>query len=193
MDAEFLVYADDGSYTVSEYRRSSITRTSSILDERETTLFSSFPGDPLRTAAGDVLNPLHSILDSILHPIHKRMQEAISPWVFPRGRTAYMERQRALAIYVADRIQNGCTPTYHWGTPMTVIGEEKVLNYSTTVSRFTEGPNVRVTEWFAPGLGCVSLRTTTEKALGGGIFRLATERRVVKVTTNSSRGGEPAR
>ncbi len=70
---------------------------------------------------------------------------------------------------------------------MSVIGEETLLNYTTTVSRLSpEGWDFRFTEWFAPGLGCVSLRSTTEKTLADGSFRLATERRVLKVTTNSS-------
>jgi hypothetical protein len=55
---------------------------------------------------------------------------------------------------------------------MTVIGKETILNYTTTVSQFTpEDRDVRFTEWFAPALDCVSLRSTTEKAQPGGAFR----------------------
>jgi hypothetical protein len=168
-DSEFLVYQDDGSYTVSEYR------TSSILGERAIILSSYFPGDPLRTVAGDVLNPMHAILDPIL-------QRAMSPMFYRPGREEHIRAiQRA-------RNRNGCKPSNMWGWPMTVTGEEEILNYTTTIFQFTpDGRNLRFTEWFAPGLDCVSLRSTTEKKLTDGIFRPASEMRVVKVTTNSSR------
>jgi hypothetical protein len=85
---------------------------------------------------------------------------------------------RALAIGAAARIRNGCAPTNMWGRQMTVIGVETVLSYAATVSPLTEGGNVRFTEWFAPGLDCVSVRSTTETALVDGVFRPASERRV---------------
>jgi hypothetical protein len=100
------------------------------------------------------------------------------------GRTSSL---RALEMAMAARIRNGCTPSNMWGRPMIVVGKETVLNYSTTVSQFTpEGGDVRFTEWFAPGLDCLSLRSTMEKALPGGAFQLASERRVLKVAANSS-------
>jgi hypothetical protein len=171
LDSEFLDYQDDGSSRVSEYR------TSFVLHGGETILSSSFPGDPLRTAAGEIVNPVHFILDPI-------MQSVISPLFYRPGRAEHM---RALTIAVDAGIRNGCAPTNMWGRPMTVIGKETVLNYTTTISQFRpEGRDVRFTEWFAPGLDCISLRSTTERALAGGVFRLASEKRVLKVTMNSS-------
>jgi hypothetical protein len=168
LDSEFLKYEDDGSYTVTEYRTSSFSSIGGY-----TVLSSSFPGDPLRTAAGELLNPVKAILI----PMMERM-----------GRQRDM---RALSRALAARIRNGCTPTNMWGRPMTVIGEETVLNYTTTVLQFRpEGRDVRFTEWFAPGLDCLSLKSTTETALADGAFRLASERRVLKMTRNS--GGAAA-
>ena len=172
IDSEFLDYKDDGSSTAGEYRTSSV----SSLDG-ETIWSSSFPGDPLRTVAGVVVNPVKSVLNPMMHRV-------IDPLFYKSGRTEHM---RALAEAEAARIRNGCTPTNHWGTPMEVIGEETVLNYTTTVSRFSEGRDVRITEWFAPELDCLSLKSTTEKALPDGTFRLAGERRVLKVKTKPSK------
>lgn len=181
LDSEFLDYKDDGSYAVSEYRTSSWQTgqiRSDVLEGGETVLSRSFPGDPLRTAAEGVLDPVQTILRSIA-------QHAFSPLFYRPGRA---KRLKAAATFLADRIRNGCAPTNMWARPMTVIGKETVLNYTTTVSRLSpEGWNVRYTEWFAPGLDCVSLRSTTEKVSADGTFRLVSERRVLKVTRNSGR------
>jgi hypothetical protein len=174
IESEFLNYTDGGSSTVSEYRTSSLTVTSSFYGE--TTLSSSFPGDPLRTAAVEVFSPVEAIMGPIMH-------DAFDPLFYKPGRARYM---RALESAMAARIRNGCTPTNHWGTPMTVIGKETVLDYTTTVSRY-EFKEERFTEWFAPELDCFSLRSTTEKTLPDGAFRLASERRVLKITRNSSK------
>jgi hypothetical protein len=171
IDAEFLNYGDDGSPTVSEYRTSSLTLTSSFYGE--TILSSSFPGNPLRTAAVELLNPVEAI-------VGPRMHRMFDPWFEKPGRA------KALEIGVAARIRNGCTPTNHWATPMTVIGKETVLNYTTTVSQY-EFKDEKFTEWFAPALDCFSLRSTTEKARSDGAVQLTSERRVLKVTPNPSR------
>ncbi len=179
VDSEIIDYTDDGSSTVSEYRTSSFSSTGA-----QTTLSSYFPGDPLGTAAGYVVNPMRAILEPI-------MQRVIHPLFYKPGRAQYL---RVRATSVADRIRNGCTPTNRGATPMRVIGKETVLNYATTVSQGEFGDK-RFTEWFAPGLDCFSLRSTTEKALPDGAFRLASEWRVLKVTMNSSATGvkEPNR
>lgn len=167
VDSEFLEYKDDGSYTVTEYR------TSSFLEWEEMVWSSSFPGDPLRTAAAEFLNPARAILDPIAHSL-------IAPLFYKPGRA---ELLKARAKFLAERIRNGCTPTNMWGWPMTVIGKETVLNYTTTVvSRFKpEGRDDRFTEWLAPALDCFSLRSTREMAIADGTFRLVSERRVLKV------------
>jgi hypothetical protein len=166
LDSEFLDYRDDGSYTVREYR-------SSFFTGGETVLSSSFPGDVLKTAAESLLNPLRAILDPVAH-------RAVDPLFFKPHRAEYL---KAAQIALAARIRNGCTPTKFWGGTMTVIGKETVLNYETIVSQYGFRDE-RFTEWFAPGLDCLSLRSTLEAALPGGAFRLVRERRAVKVTAN---------
>jgi hypothetical protein len=47
-----------------------------------------------------------------------------------------------------------------------------------------EGKPVRLTEWSAPDLGCVTLKSTTEKTFQDGSLRVAFERRALKVTMN---------
>jgi hypothetical protein len=185
LDSEFLDYKDDGSYTVREYRRSFFKRTTvegDLIGGGESVLSSSFPGDPLRTATVELLNPVRVIVDPVMH----RM---IDPLFFKRHRAEYL---RALETALAARVRNDCVPSPHWGTPMAVIGRETVLNYLTTVFQY-EFKGERSTEWLAPGLNCFSLRSTTEKALPDGTFQLASERRVFKVTKNSSTtaGKEP--
>jgi hypothetical protein len=180
LDSEFLDYKDDGSYTVSEYRTSSWQAPQmrgDILDRGEAVLSRSFPGDPLRTTTEELLDPMLAISRSIARRV-------VSPLFYRPGRTKYWKAQ---AIAATDRIRNGCAPTNMWGRPMTVTGQETVLNYKTTVSQVTLEGGTRFTEWFAPGLDCVSLRSTTEKAPGDGVFRLTSERRVLRVTTNSDR------
>jgi hypothetical protein len=172
LDSEFLDYNDDGSSTVTEYRTSHWT--SSLPGGGETVLSRSFPGDPLRTAAWDILNPVQSILGSIT-------QRVISPLFYRPGRAKYLS---AAAAATAARIRNGCAPTNMWGRPMTVIGEETILSHTTTVSQSEIG-DLRLTEWFAPGLDCVSLRSTREKGSVNGAFRMISEMRIVKITTNS--------
>jgi hypothetical protein len=105
------------------------------------------------------------------------------PLFYKPGRTSSM---RAPEIALAARIRNGCAPTNRGAAPLREIGTETLLNYATTASQSQAG-DARFTEWFAPGLDCLSLRSTTEKALPGGTFQLASERRVLKITTNSSR------
>jgi hypothetical protein len=179
LESEILDYGDDGSYTVSEYRTSSWKTAQvegGIVEGGETVLSRSFPADPLRTATDDLLDPVLAVSRSII-------QRVFSPLFYRPGRAKFLSE---LAVSMRERIRNGCVPTNMWARPMTVIGRETVLNYTTTVSQLTLENGSRLTEWFAPGLDCVSLRSTTEKALGVGDFQRTSERRVLKVT-NSGR------
>jgi hypothetical protein len=185
LDSEFLDYKNDGSYTVREYRTSFFKPTTvegDFIEGGETVLSSSFPGDPLRTATVDLVNPLKVIVIPVMHGM-------FDPLFFKPHRAEYL---RALEAALAAQVRNGCIPSNHWGTPMTVIGKETLLNYTTTVSQY-EFKAERFTEWFAPGLNCFSLRSTTEKALPDGSFQLASERRVFKVTKSlrTTPGKEP--
>jgi hypothetical protein len=51
-----------------------------------------------------------------------------------------------------------------------------------------EGKPVRLTEWSAPDLRCLTLKSTTEKTFDDGLLRLAFEQRALKVTMNAAKG-----
>ncbi len=66
-----------------------------------------------------------------------------------------------------------------------VLGTEVLLGYQTTRLRYT-GPDSsdgRYTEWRAPQLDCIKMKTTWEKLVGGE-FKLAEERRPMTVRIN---------
>jgi hypothetical protein len=170
LDSEALEYKDDGSYTVTEYRTSSFqppTVGGEFLDGGETILSSYFPGDPLKTAARNLLDPMIAIAGTYAHRL-------FDPLFYKPHRAEYL---KALQERVNEDIRNGCTPN----PPTTIIGKETILNYPTTVVR-TEREKGRFTAWVAPELACWPLRTTVEKPHADGTFHLVSERRVVKVT-----------
>jgi hypothetical protein len=68
---------------------------------------------------------------------------------------------------------------------------ETILNHATTGIQkvwMEEGKPVRLTEWSAPDLRCMTLKSTTEKTFDDGRLRPAFEKRALKLTMNSSRG-----
>jgi len=174
LDSEALDYKDDGSYTVTEYRTSSLrlpTVEGDFLDGGETILSESFPGDPLKTVGRNLLDPMMAVAVPISHRL-------FDPLFYKPHREVWL---KALEKRANDQIRDGCT---HVAPPTTVIGTETVLNYATTIVR-TERENVRTTAWVAPELGCYPLRSAVEKPNAEGTFRLVAERRVLKVTKNA--------
>jgi hypothetical protein len=170
LDSEALEYKDDGSYTVTEYRISSFhppTVDGEFLDGGETILSSYFPGDPLKTFAHNLLDPMIAIAGTYAHRL-------FDPLFYKPHRAEHL---KAIQERVSEDVRNGCTPN----PPTTVIGKETILNYPTTVVR-TEREKDRSTAWAAPELACWPLRTTVEKPHADGTFHLVFERRVVKVT-----------
>jgi hypothetical protein len=173
LDSEALDYKDDGSYTVTEYRTSSLrlpTVEGDFLDGGETILSESFPGDPLKTVARNLLDPMMAVAVPISHRL-------FDPLFYKPHREVWL---KALEKRANDQIRDGCT---HVPPPTTVVGTETVLNYATTIVR-TERGNVRTTAWVAPELGCWPLISAVEKPNAEGAFRLIGERRVIKVTKN---------
>jgi hypothetical protein len=173
LDSEVLDYKDDGSYTVSEYRTSSFRRPTvegDFLDGGETILSESFPGDPFKTVARNLLDPVMAMAVPISHRL-------FDPLFYKPKRAEYL---KAIEENATDRIRDRCTSV---PPPTTVIGTETVLNYATTVVR-TERGNVRTTAWVAPELSCYPLISAVEKPNAEGTFRLVSERRVLKVTKN---------
>jgi hypothetical protein len=164
VDSEAIEYQADGSSTIREYF------TEAPLGG---VLSSEFPGDPLRTAQQRILDPLNLILYRIEKPFVDR-QEARLNAKYP-----------ARAKHIAENQRTCGAP----GAPWIVVGNETILNYATTGMQkvwMEEGKPVRFTQWSAPDLHCFTLKSTTEKTLDGS-FRLAYERRALKVTMNVAR------
>ncbi len=162
VDYEEIEYKADGSSTILEYFTEA--------PHGGGVLSSEFPGDPVRTAYVRILDPLNLILARIAKPLVDR-QEARLNARFPLRAKHIAEQQRT------------CMP----GDPWTVVGNETILNYATTGIQkiwMEEGKPVRLTEWPAPDLHCVTLKSTTEKTFDGS-FQLAYERRALKVTMNA--------
>lgn len=176
IESEFLEYRDDGSVAVTEYRTSSLRRPTAngvMADGGETVLSRSFPGHPLRTAAGDLIDPMLAIFP--------RAHRLIDPLLY-KGFTRQFFMQ--VGQKTADRIRNGCTPTTLGGRPMTVIGHETILGYATTVSQ--SAPEVgafRLTLWFAPQLDCHPLASKLGWVQADGAVVVASGWRALKVTS----------
>jgi hypothetical protein len=165
VDSEEIKYKADGASTIREYF------TEAPLGG---VLSSEFPDDPLRTAQQRILDPLNLILYWIATPGRERAVARAE---------ARMNALTANHPEIAER-RRTCTL---YGPPWTVVGNETILNYTTTGMQkvwMEEGKPVRFTQWSAPDLHCFTLKTTTEKTFDGS-FRLAYERRALKVTMNA--------
>jgi hypothetical protein len=163
VDLEEIEYKSDGSSKILEY----FTSAGGGL-----ILSSEFPGDPLRTAQQRILDPLNLIIYQVAKPFVAR-QEARLNAQYPLRAKHIAEQQRACGAL---------------GAPWTVVGNQTILNYSTTGIQkewMEEGKPVRFTQWSAPDLHCFALKSTTEKTFDGRL-RLVYERRALKVTMNAS-------
>jgi hypothetical protein len=141
-------------------------------------LSSEFPGDPLRTAQQRIVDPLNLILYWIATPVRERQ--------VARAEARIDALKAKNPVRFAERMaewQRTCIP----GDPVPVLGKETILNYATLEIQqewTEEGKPVRFTHWSAPDLNCVALKSTTEKTFDGR-FRLAFERRALKITMNA--------
>ena len=169
VDFEELEYKADGSSAILEY--------STEAPQGVGVLSSEFPGDPLRTAQQRILDPLNLILYRIATPVRERQMARAE------ARLNTLEASHPeLAKRIAEQEGTCGAP----GSPWTVVGNEKILNYATTATQkvwLEDGKPVRFTQWSAPDLHCFTLKSTTEKTFDGS-FRLAFERRALKVTVN---------
>jgi len=169
VDYEEIEYKADGSSAIREL----FTSAGGGL-----VLSSEFPGDPLRTVQQRILDPLNLILYRIAAPIRERQVARAEARI-----NALLANHPELAKLRAERERTCTLP----GPPWTVVGNETILNYATTGTQkvwMEEGKPVRLTAWSAPDLHCVALKSTTEKTFDGR-FRLAYERRALKVTMNA--------
>jgi hypothetical protein len=174
VEYEEIVYKADGSFAIREL----FTSAGGGL-----VLSSEFPGDPMRTVEHRILDPLNLILYWIATPVRERQVARAE---------ARIDALRAKnPVLMAKRMaewERTCIP----GSPWTAAGDETILNYATEGIQkvwMEEGKPVRLTEWSAPDLHCVTLKSTTEKTFEDGRMRLAFERRALKVTMNASATG----
>ena len=171
---ELIEYKADGSSVIREY----YTSAGGLV------LSTEFPGDPVGTAGQRILDDLNLILYWAATPVRERhvarKQASIN---------ALKAQDPERAKRIAER-ERTCLP----GTPWTPVGTgETILNHATTGIQkewMEEGKPVRFTEWSAPDLGCLTLKSTTEKTFDDGRLRLAFEKRALKVTLNAA-GGKP--
>ena len=169
---ELIEYKADGSSVIREY----YTSAGGLV------LSTEFPGDPLGTAGQRILDGLNLILYWAATPVRERhvarKQASIN---------VLKAKDPELAKRIAER-ERTCLP----GTPWTGVGNgETILNYATTGIQkvWTEdGKAVRFTEWSAPDLHCLTLKSTTEKTFDDGGLRLVFEQRALKVTMNAQGG-----
>jgi hypothetical protein len=79
----------------------------------------------------------------------------------------------------ADLLSSGCR-TIHGGAK--VIGQEVILNYSTTVlQQWHRGGDRKLTLWMAPELSCFALRATVQEEQPDGSWKLIHEKKALKV------------
>jgi hypothetical protein len=169
VDSEVIEYKADGTSAVIEL----FTSAGGGL-----VLSSEFPGDPIRTAQQRILDPLNLFLYRIAAPIRDRQVARNQARV-----AALKANNPALAKRMAET-ERACT----LGAPWVTVGDDTILNHAVTGIQkvwMEEGKPVRLTEWSAPDLRCITLKSTTEKTVDGKL-RLAFERRVLKVTRNAS-------
>lgn len=170
VDYELIEYKAEGSPVIREY----FTSAGGLV------LSTEFPGDPLGTAGQRILDGLNLVLYWAATPVRERhvarKQASIN---------ALKARDPEQAKRIDERERN-CLP----GSPWTPVGNgETILTHATTGIQKVwteEGKPVRFTEWSAPDLHCLTLKTTTEKTSDDGRLRLAFEQRALKVTINES-------
>lgn len=177
VDYEEVEYKADGSSAIIEYFTEAPHGVGVLTSE--------FPGDPLRTVQQRILDPLNLILFRIATPLRERDVARAEARI-----NALKAKDPKLAERMAER-ERTCTA---WGDPWSDVGKETILNYATTEVQkewMEEGKPVRFTEWSAPDLHCFILKSTTEKTFDGR-FRLAYERRALKVTMSAPAARAPA-
>jgi hypothetical protein len=178
VESEFFAYAEDGSASV-QLRTTSYDR-----DGREVFLSKSFPAESLRTMAARVLDFGNT---AFLRPIQElTLLLVASP--------EQIQKVKELAR-LADCRGGNCTSSW-WiignrtallksGCEVApIMGHETILGYPTAAIQREIGPNLRITAWLAPGLGCFALKSLIEEKQSDGTFEGIRGRRALKVTMN---------
>lgn len=177
VDYEEIEYKADGSSAIRELFTSA---GAGLVLSRE------FPGDPVRTAEHRILDPLNLILYWVATPVREREVARAEARI-----DALWTKNPGLMAKRMAEWDRTCVP----GSPWTAVGDGTMLNYATKGIQkvwMEEGKPVRLTEWSAPDLHCVTLKSTTEQTSEDGRLRLAFERRALKVTMNAPATKLPA-
>jgi len=162
VDSEYTHYSGEGS-TVPWH----VYTTSFVRNGGEVVLS--------RTADGETFHNMLMQMFSGFHLLLARMETSADP---PQSGPASSERiQTGRGRFTVDLAASGCASG-------TVLGRETILNYSTVGVQRAMGDGQRLTLWMAPQLGCYPLRSRVEELQPDGTYRLAVEKRTIKVTVN---------
>lgn len=178
LDSEFLYYADDGSPVVE------MMATSYMQGGNETILSRWAPSNPMKTAmwqAADAIAPLHN--------------RVISSLKFDRAKVEQIRKSRQERMARSIGAVTGCGPLcisidhfgFTRGTPCVadaIVAHDTILGHPTDAVRTRWTEHGRMTLWMAPDLGCVTLRSVYEAEQPDGSFKIAAEKRAVKITTH---------
>ncbi len=137
--------------------------TSYIRDGREFATSHVFPENPLLNMHHRLLDPFNSLMYGVT--------------LLLEG-DAKVDADRSTR---AARIHNDCALPD--GSEQ-VIGHETVVGYKTTVIQQMTAPDSRDTEWLAPDLECIPLKTNFEKVMPDGSFEMTNGRRALGVKLN---------
>ena len=154
VESELVTYAEDGS-------AGGPMRVASYSDRgREVVLSRWYPGNPLGTAMGRLLEFWRA----------QMVRFAASDEQMRRYAEVRAGKGAAL-------IQAGCVDGE-------IVGRERILNYPTVKVEIHMNDHQKATAWRAPDLACFALRTTAEVSHPDGTFRLVMKRQALKVTLN---------
>ena len=160
VESEYIDYNPDGSQKVTEYA------TTFLRDGHEWILEASYPGSALMTLHTQLISTIHLMFFSMLRPF---------------------EDVGDLAKVNAEYIQRGCVWWGAKGAESRPVNHETVLGYRTTVTETLaeDGQQKSLyTQWRAPDLGCIQLKTTYAVLAANGTYQLKDEKRALKVRMN---------
>jgi hypothetical protein len=128
-----------------------------------------------RTADGQ---PFQNMLMQAFAGVHMLIARVHTSFDPPQSTAFASERiDTGRGRFTVDLTASGCASD-------NVIGRETVLNYSTVEVQRPMGEGRRLTLWMAPQLGCYPLRSKVEELQPDGTYRVAVEKRALKVTVN---------
>src|SRR6185312_3665193 len=178
VEFQFLQYKGDGSSTVE------MGATSYMLNGNETIVSRWAPSNPIKTAlwqAADTMGPVHNRI--------------VTSLMFDQAKVERIRKSRRERAARSIGAITGCGPLClavdHFGFPRgtpcvadTIVGRATILGHPTAAIRARWTEHGRVTLWMAPDLACITLRSVYETERPDGSFKLAGEKRAVKIITS---------